>query len=94
MDNRTSVDDHTLVYFVRISYDFETKKWYQTNSDESFNFTLEVPIKGLGTIDVNLKNINFDNLLKDWWRQQMVIPVYPIIFDRLYAGIFLVYASP
>ena len=52
MDNRTSVDDHTLVYFVRISYDFETKKWYQTNSDESLNFTLEVPIKGLGTIDV------------------------------------------
>ena len=49
MDNRTSVDDHTLVYFVRISYDFETKKWYQTNSDESLNFTLEVPIKGLGT---------------------------------------------
>ena len=46
IDNDTYVDDHTFIYFVRISYHFETKKWYQTNSDESLNFTLEVPIKG------------------------------------------------
>ena len=41
-------DEKTFIYFVRISYHFETKKWYQTNSDETINFSLEIPLKGPG----------------------------------------------
>ena len=47
-------DEHTVNYFVRISYHFETEKWFQTNSDGTINFSLEIPLKGL---DILIKYI-------------------------------------
>ena len=53
-----SGDEHTFIYFVRISYHFETKTWYQTNSDGTINFSLEIPLKGLDIL-INKRNIDY-----------------------------------
>ena len=43
-------DGNSIIYFVRISYNYETEKWYETNSDGTIILAREVPTKGL---DIN-----------------------------------------
>ena len=43
-------DANSIIYFVRVSYNYETEKWYETNSDGTIILTREVPNKGL---DIN-----------------------------------------
>ena len=40
-------DANSIIYFVRVSYNYETEKWYETNSDGTIILTREVPNKGL-----------------------------------------------
>ena len=49
-DQKIFGDANSIIYFVRISYNYETEKWYETNSDGTIVLTREVPNKGL---DIN-----------------------------------------
>ena len=46
-DHKIFSDGNSVVYFVRVSYNYETEKWYETNSDGTIVLTREVPNKGL-----------------------------------------------
>ena len=46
-DQKIFGDANSIIYFVRISYNYETEKWYETNSDGTIVLTREVPNKGL-----------------------------------------------
>ena len=49
-DHKIFGDGNSIIYFVRISYNYETEKWYETNSVGTIILTREVPNKGL---DIN-----------------------------------------
>ena len=51
-DDKIFNDRNSIIYFVRISYNYETEKWYETNSDGTIILAREVPTKGL---DINKK---------------------------------------
>ena len=59
-DHKIFTDGNSVVYFVRVSYNYETEKWYETNSDGTIVLTREVPNKGLDIskmIDLGGRNI-------------------------------------
>ena len=43
-------DRNSIIYFVRISYNYETEKWFETNSDGTIILGREVPSKGLDKV--------------------------------------------
>ena len=48
-DYKIFTEGNSVIYFVRVSYNYETKKWYETNSNRIINLTREAPVEELDT---------------------------------------------